>query len=74
MESQSEGAVRPSPGAKRGVRVEVTLPFRLGFNLQLDVSRDVFEQTDRNGELAKRLDVIIHMDLALFDLESFGLE
>jgi hypothetical protein len=61
-------------GAKRRVSVEVLLPFGLGFNLQLDMSRDVFEQTDGNGELAERLDVILHVDLALLDLESLGFE
>jgi len=58
--------------AKRQVRVEVLLPFRLGLNLQFDVSGDVFEKANRNGELANRLDVIVHMDLAPLDLESLG--
>src|SRR5215471_4239957 len=47
------------------------LALDLRFNFQLDVCGDVFEETNWNRKLAERLDVIVHVDLALLDFEAF---
>jgi len=52
--------------------MEAILDFPLHF--QFDVRSDILEKPDRNIELAERLDVVVHVNLALFDLITLRFE
>jgi len=49
-------------------RLMYPLRFDFSFHFQLHMCHDVLEEPDRNIKFSERLDVIVHVNLALFDL------